>query len=311
MTFKILLRKIVPKVLIDLKSIIKENLYWKKRGRIIRKKIIESYSEKSSVDISDEEIEVITYLKRNPISLLPYTFPKKYKESNIKVFYDTDNGFKYTLYEGKRLYFKKKWDVKKIKKYYNYLLVEQDVESPHRYLLGNFDIRMNDNIVDAGAAEGIFTLMNIDKIGHAVLFEPDLEWIEALKLTFKNYPEKVVIVEKYLGSVISNNETTIDNYFQQSTKIDFIKVDVEGFELDVLKGAKNRIRNADNFLRIAICTYHKQGDELILKDYLEQLNFLCEYSYGYIPFFYDMKMEEPYLRRALIRAKTNLAYKID
>ncbi len=302
MNIKSVYHAIVPESIRKLKSDIKERLYWEKKGRFIREKILNKYGPINDGAITDEEREVVGYLKKNKITLLPYNFPDNYHESDIKVLNDREYGFKYVIHKGKRLYFKKKWSKRKIKKYYNYLLVEQDISSPHRYLTSCFKINPDAYIVDAGAAEGIFTLDNIEKASAVTLFEPDKDWVDALRLTFKPYAKKITIVDKYLSSSDTHHSISIDCYLPENTNIDFIKIDVEGSELDALRGAEKALVGAKNPLMIAVCTYHKQNDEILLKDYLESLGFKCEYSKGYIPFFYDKDIDEPYLRRCLIRA---------
>ena len=54
----------------------------------------------------------------------------------------------------------------------------------------------------------------------------------------------------------ANNINTIDNLL--SDGIDFIKLDIEGAELDAIKGAKNTIKYYTPIL--AICIYHKAND---------------------------------------------------
>ena len=52
-------------------------------------------------------------------------------------------------------------------------------------------------------------------------------------------------------------------------KISFIKMDIEGAELDALMGAANVIQRDKPLC--AICVYHKQGDMFVISDYLKKL----------------------------------------
>jgi FkbM family methyltransferase len=61
---------------------------------------------------------------------------------------------------------------------------------------------------------------------------------------------------------------SIDNVLG-SKKATFIKFDIEGSELDGLKGAKNQI--IDNKPRLAICLYHKQDDLFEIPLYIYKL----------------------------------------
>jgi hypothetical protein len=53
-----------------------------------------------------------------------------------------------------------------------------------------------------------------------------------------------------------NNYTTLD-YFFQDKEINFIKADIEGAEIDLIRGGKE-ILSKKNDLRLALCTYHFQ-----------------------------------------------------
>lgn len=53
-------------------------------------------------------------------------------------------------------------------------------------------------------------------------------------------------------------------------KVTFIKLDIEGKELDALKGAKKQI--TENTPILAICLYHKKNDILELTEYIKEIN---------------------------------------
>ena len=67
---------------------------------------------------------------------------------------------------------------------------------------------------------------------------------------------------------------TLDNVIQDK-KITFIKIDVEGAESRVIKGAKNTIRN--NKPRMAISVYHKIDDFYVVAE--ELLNICPSYKF--------------------------------
>lgn len=55
----------------------------------------------------------------------------------------------------------------------------------------------------------------------------------------------------------------------EDTRIGFIKMDIEGSELDALQGAEKTIKRDRPLL--AICVYHRQGDLLAIMDYLHEI----------------------------------------
>ena len=52
-------------------------------------------------------------------------------------------------------------------------------------------------------------------------------------------------------------------------KVDFIKMDIEGAELDALKGSEETIRKHKP--KLAICVYHKGRDMIDISQYLKSL----------------------------------------
>jgi hypothetical protein len=94
---------------------------------------------------------------------------------------------------------------------------------------------------------------------------------------------------------------SLDSYFD-GQKIDFIKIDVDGAEHSLLKGAKNILSNGDP-LKVAICTYHNQNDEKEFDAILKAYGFKTSTSPKFMLFHYDDNIKEPYLRRGVIRAE--------
>ncbi len=251
--------------------------------------------------IIEEQKQVLNYLKRNLIGVFPYNFTKKYKSNRFEVYKDKSNSLNYVVQDGKRLYFKRDIDEKTIRRCYTVLQIEQDIESPHRYLTEDFNVNSGDVVLDIGAAEGNFSISIIEKVEKIFLFEADAMWLEALEATFSPWKSKVEIINKFISNIDDEKNFSIDNFFKSNKKIDFIKMDVEGAELDVLKGCK-KLLNEINSIKIAACTYHRQNDAKNINELLINSNFTTEFSNGYMIFYYD-KLEAPYLRKALIRAK--------
>lgn len=82
------------------------------------------------------------------------------------------------------------------------------------------------------------------------------------------------------GNIIVQT-TTIDE-ISDNKPISFIKMDIEGAELEALKGAAQTIQR--NKPKLAICVYHKPEDILDIPGYILELNadyrlYLRHYSY--------------------------------
>jgi hypothetical protein len=273
----------------------------------LKLKIIKYIEKNFEYDIFEKKA-IVDFLKHNPLSVFPYYFTKKYNPENIKVYTDSENGMKYVLHENKRLYFKKSMDENAIKICYSNRLMEQDIESPHRYETTDFSVHEADIVADVGTAEGNFGLSVVEKAKKLYLFEINEEWIEALKTTFAPWKEKVFIVNKYVSDNNENDCTTLDAFFVNETP-DFIKADIEGYESNLLRGSKNIISSNDS-IKIILCTYHRQNDAEELNRMLAELGFRTEFSKGYMIFVYDKTLSEPYLRKGLIRAAKNASHNI-
>lgn len=251
---------------------------------------------------TEEQKEAVHYLRHHPASIFPYDFCEAYRPQDIKVFLDADNGLSYIEQDHKRLYVKRSWNGKKIQRKYNALLLEQDPHSPHRYLTPTFDISEGDVLVDVGAAEGNFALSVADKVKRMYLIEADQEWIEALEATFAPWGDKVVIIRKFVSDRDDDEFMTLNSLLTSDREINFVKIDVDGAERDLLAGSDLLLQHKGP-IKLALCTYHRQGDEQEFSSLLQQKGFNLEYSRGFMLFFYNrQKLVPPFFRRGLIRA---------
>jgi len=290
---KEIIRKITPQAI--------QVIHGKYEQYQLKNKIVK-YLKNASEFEELEKQKIIKYLTDNPLAVFPYDFTKKYNVDNIKVYTDDDCEMKYVLHENKRLYFKKNWEEKKIQNSYIFLLLEQDIDSPHRYETADFCVTHGDIVVDAGVAEGNFALSIVEKVEKLYLFEADEEWIEALEMTFAPWKEKVEITCKYISDNDGENCITLDRFLGKR-KINFIKADIEGEEMAFLKGSQHILSNTDK-LKIVMCTYHNQDDAKDINQLLTNYNFTTEFSKGYMFFLYDDDpLIPPYLRKGVIRAK--------
>lgn len=248
-----------------------------------------------------EEKEIVRYLKGHDLDVFNYPFVEKYRADDI--FIGRENGLLFTIHNGKKLYFSKDYDTEeKAKRYYLSLRVEQDADSPHRYLTESFQVADRAVVVDAGAAEGIFSLDVIDKVKKIYMFEPEKNWVDALQHTFQNYMDRVVIINKCVSNYTNDETTTIDEAVEEE-KVDFIKMDIEGEEYYALEGAERLLRKSPD-VKCVICTYHQEFAYEVIKNRLEEIGFCTTHSKGYMWFMEHFnEMRPPVLRRGLIYAE--------
>lgn len=266
----------------------------------MRKHILHFYRSKLNGDA--EVGEVLNYLKTNPLRLFPYEFPDQYNAAEIVVTHDPETGLNYVLHQQKRMYFKRSWGRGTIQGKYNDLLIEQDPHSPHCYLDKEFKVEPGDVVADIGAAEGIFALSVIEKAKQIFLFETDPEWIEALQATFLPWGDKVKIIHKFVSDQNNATHISLDHFcIKHNLCFTLLKIDVDGAELFLLNGARGILSGNYN-IKLAICTYHQQDDELVFSDILKKHGMTIKPSPGYMIFFYDPHLSTPFLRRGLLRA---------
>ena len=179
-------------------------------------------------------------------------------------------------------------------------------------------IKENDTVLDIGANIGFHTLYFAELTGvngKVIAFEPIPINFKTLKnnVSLNNFP-RIVLVNKALGNTNSQmnihiNEQTQnpgafnlfedgvrntiiecikgDDYLQANSieKIDFIKIDVEGYEYEVLKGLRQTI---SRFHPSIIFEYDRNyqlkinADAGLIFDFLKELNynFYCVDGYG-------------------------------
>ncbi len=268
-----------------------------KRIEKLIKEILEYYKETNNRDIK----EILKYLKKYKNKTVIFNCSDMQENIKIEVKYDENKELFYIYHLGKKMYFSKKFKLgERVKNYYKSLILEQEINSSHRYISENFKLDGVKCLVDAGGAEGIFSLENLDKVEKIYIFECDEDWVEALEATFEEYKEKVKIIKKFVSDKNNKTEITFDE-FQKSIneKIDYIKMDIEGAEVSALRGSKNILKE-NNDLKIIVCVYHKNNDEKDIKEILK--NFKIEISNGYALLLNDKKIEPPYFRRGVIRA---------
>ncbi len=288
------------------RSLVPESFRWKiihyKRNKElerIKRSVLLYYDNNPSNDL--EINEALDFLRKNALSVFPYPFFLSYVDKKIDVKIDPANKLPYVMHSGKKLYFKMSWTTEHIIDAYRFLLAEQDERSAHCYLNKDYSLEENDVVVDVGAAEGIFALHHIEKIKHLYLIETDNEWIEAIKETYKPWQSKITIINKFVSDKDDDKNVRLDTYFSNIEKIEFLKIDVDGAERNLLNGAE--ITVASKVKKLAICTYHKPNDNSDFSAFLTSKNYAITNSKGYMLFHFDPDFGAPFFRRGLIKAE--------
>lgn len=160
------------------------------------------------------------------------------------------------------------------------------------------DLNSNEFIVDAGAGIGD-TLIDIysrlgNNYGHIYSFEPDEQcYLKTKSAVLSNNMKKITILKKGLWnknstlyfkeSDIQGSSKTIENEENIDlskievvaldsiikTPISFIKMDIEGAELNALKGAEMLIKKYRP--KLAICVYHKNDDIIEIPKFIKSI----------------------------------------
>ena len=288
---KLLIKKFVP------------HFIRKTIGDMGRKNLVLNYYKNiPETDINSEELDAISYLKQHSLCVFPYSFQDKYNQKEVEVLNDETLNLKYVLLEGKRLYFIRDFSISGIRINYTNLLLEQDLDSPHRYLTDDFNLSENDILVDVGSAEGNLPLAVIDKVKKVYLFEADENWLEPLRATFAPWKDKVEIINKFVSDKNDENHVSLDEFFKDKERFNVLKIDAEGAESDILKGAE-KLLSQTNPMKVLICCYHKPNDEKEFSLFFNKHKFHTACSKGYMIFNDPKTFFPPYLRRGVMRAK--------
>ncbi len=246
---------------------------------------------------------VLSYLKDNPLRMYCYPFYEEYLNRKTEMYFDEKKSLYYGKYMGRKLYFARSFDTEaKARAYFNAITMEQDTRSPHCYWNdGKLHQAFGGVGIDVGAAEGIFALGMVDRAEHIYLVEAEEQWAEALRYTFEPYRDRVTIIRGFIGSEDSDSCTRLDTLFH-GKRIDFMKMDIEGMELDALQGAEKLI--LDNHMSLAVCVYHHRADNERIGSWLRERGYRVRNSRGLVVCLgeWELERDEADFRKALLFA---------
>jgi FkbM family methyltransferase len=127
----------------------------------------------------------------------------------------------------------------------------------------------NDNIV--------IEPIGLDKEkGVSVIYEASHDTISSMSLDFINTVKKERFSGYNWGEKIDINIDTLDNMILKHGKPNYIKIDVEGYELNVLQGLTTPIDIISVEFTPELCQ-----SSVDCVNYIESINGECVYNYGY------------------------------
>jgi FkbM family methyltransferase len=185
---------------------------------------------------------------------------------------------------------------------YNEVFLPAQV-NPHAYEWAGVKLAANDWVIDAGACEGFFTWYALDRGACVLVVEPVRALCDALSLTFANQIKagRVRILHGCLGKedgvvnlAINPGHVceskgdkeglpvpvhTVDSIMRYGIipKLNFLKMDIEGAEMEAVAGAVKTMQEFRPKLSIAV--YHAVENAQQVRDIAISANHL--YSIGY------------------------------
>lgn len=173
-----------------------------------------------------------------------------------------------------------------------------DGEGPYE-IDKNVCLRENDVVIDCGANIGIFSAIAATKGCMVYSFEPfpyvienylsktakwhknihiceyalwDNETVLSFEIDYENIGSSSVVKTSETGQKINVRTIKLDDFVHKNnlTRVDFIKADIEGAERNMLRGAREVLREFSP--KLSICTYHLPDDSRVLREIILDAN---------------------------------------
>lgn len=172
-----------------------------------------------------------------------------------------------------------------------------------------YQVKKGDSVIDGGANVGVLSLLFSKKVsqnGHVYCFEPDVHNIKMLQANFElntvldnysihdellwssntmiDFQESGTVASSALWfsdetAIVKKKAVTLDTWCQLNgiNRLDFIKMDIEGAELEAIEGCRDSIKKFQpNF---AIASYHMVNGE---PTYIKLEAFFKSIGYPYV-----------------------------
>lgn len=194
----------------------------------------------------------------------------------------------------------------------------------HAYERKNIKIKENDWVIDAGASEGFFVRYALLRNANVLAIEPIPRLAEALQHTYKKEitEGKVIVLSVGLGKKSGNSHLqindqqicsstisdgigenvrmlSIDDIYRQKLipKIDFLKMDIEGGEIDAILGAQMVLRDLKP--RLSIAVYHSYQNASVIKNIIKTVQPKYDVSYRGIFIRDNFGQPRPFMLHAI------------
>lgn len=135
------------------KDLIKEWLYCAKN---VKEEILKRYNKFIDYQLKEE----LEHIRKHGLHIFNNGLYEKYRDfaDSISVYWDKNRECWYSMWNEKKLYLKRSMNKMEAKQYLCGIYCEQDIQSPHSYAQAGLLPCSSQVIIDAGAAEGFFSL---------------------------------------------------------------------------------------------------------------------------------------------------------
>jgi hypothetical protein len=158
-------------------------------------------------------------------------------------------------------------------------------------------LKENDLVLDLGASIGDFSILASNKVGKngkIIAVEPNIDDYELLKMNIKkNDCQNVIPLNLGVGSQMCEKEITfwgttfkctiktLESILKEvnvNERINFIKMDIEGFEVEVIRNSINIVKEADA-ISMECHSTKKEVDQILLPHGFEYKPITYSYCY--------------------------------
>jgi precorrin-6B methylase 2 len=163
---------------------------------------------------------------------------------------------------------------------YKGLILNIDLKSQTQFYLGLWEfethpyirvaLKESNWLIDVGAGFGELCILFRKKLCHAIAIEPDATSLSLLRSNLELNElsiSDIEIVPKYVGSTSDQDHVRLDDIRFDRSGTGFIKIDIEGFEVDALEGAVSLLSEANVRLLVEV---HSHELESRCIEFLEQ-----------------------------------------